>query len=91
MVQCSASLKSWRKQLEQPELKLHVVFSTKGGGPRQTRVLDVAAVEEAVEQAIAVAEQREGRLIDKPDLKQAMNYWRIHTTKIGLKGCHSPP
>ncbi|WP_338884603.1 integrase domain-containing protein [Xenorhabdus sp. TH1] len=89
-VQCSASLKSWRKQLEQPEPKLHVVFGTKGGRPRQTRVLDVAAVKEAVEQAIAIAEQRGGRLIDKPDLKQAMNYWRTHTTRIGLKGCHSP-
>ncbi|WP_071827957.1 integrase domain-containing protein, partial [Xenorhabdus nematophila] len=89
-VQCSASLKSWRKQLEQPEPKLHVVFGTKGGRPRQTRVLDVVAVKEAIEQAIAVAEQRGGRLIDKPDLRQAMNYWRTHTTRIGLKGCHSP-
>ncbi|PHM25811.1 integrase domain-containing protein [Xenorhabdus budapestensis] len=89
-VQCSASLKSWRKQLEQPEPKLQVVFGTKCGRPRQTRVLDVAAVKEAVEQAIIIAEQRNGRLIDKPDLKQAMNYWRAHTTRIGLTGCHSP-
>ncbi|CDH34211.1 integrase domain-containing protein [Xenorhabdus bovienii] len=89
-VQCSASLKSWRKQLEQPEPKLHVVFGTKGGRPRQTSVLDVVAVKAAVEQAIAVAEQRGGKLIDKPDLRQAMNYWRTHTTRIGLKGCYSP-
>ncbi len=89
-VQCSASLKSWRKQLEQPEPKLHVVFGTKGGRPRQTHVLNIAAVKEAVEQAIVVAEQQGGRLIDKPDLRQAMNYWRAHTTKIGLTGCHSP-
>ncbi|MCG3471286.1 integrase domain-containing protein [Xenorhabdus bovienii] len=85
-VQCSASLKSWRKQLEQPEPKLHVVFGTKGGRPRQTRVLDVAAVKEAVEQAIAIAEQRGGKLIDKSDLKQAMTYWRVHITRIGLNG-----
>ncbi len=89
-VQCSASLKSWRKQLAQPEPKLHVVFGTKGGRPRQTRVLNVAAVKEAVEQAITIAEQRDGRLIDKSDLKQAMNYWRTHTTRIGLTGRHSP-
>ncbi|WP_047683301.1 MULTISPECIES: integrase domain-containing protein [Xenorhabdus] len=89
-VQCRASLKSWRKQLEQPEPKLQVVFGTKGGRPRQTRVLDVAAVQASVEQAIIIGEQRNGRLIDKPDLKQAMNYWRTHTTKIGLTGCHSP-
>ncbi|OTA18452.1 DNA-binding protein [Xenorhabdus vietnamensis] len=89
-VQCSASLKSWSKQLDQSEPKLHIVFGTKGGRPRQTRVLDVTAVKEAVEQAIAIAEQRGGRLIDKPDLKQAMNYWRTHTTRIGLTGRHSP-
>ncbi|PHM45530.1 integrase domain-containing protein [Xenorhabdus miraniensis] len=89
-VQCSASLKSWHKQLEQSEPKLHIVFGTKGGRPRQTRVLDVTAVKAVVEQAMAVAEQRGGRLIDKPDLKQAMNYWRTHTTRIGLTGCHSP-
>ncbi|MBE8597412.1 integrase domain-containing protein [Xenorhabdus sp. BG5] len=89
-VQCSASLKSWRKQLEQPEPKLHVVFGTKGGRPRQTRVLDIAAVKVAVEQAIIIAEQRNGRLIDKLDLKQAMNYWRTHTTRIGLTGRYSP-
>ncbi|WP_426578589.1 integrase domain-containing protein [Xenorhabdus stockiae] len=89
-VQCSASLKSWRKQLEQQEPKLHVVFGTKGGRPRQTRVLDIATVKTVIEQAIMIAEQRNGRLIDKPDLKQAMNYWRTHTTKIGLTGQHSP-
>ncbi|MCC8368205.1 integrase domain-containing protein [Xenorhabdus sp. PB61.4] len=89
-VQCSASLKSWLKQLEQPEPKLHIVFGTKGGRPRQTRVLGIAAVKEAVEQAMAIAEQRGGRLIDKPDLRQAMNYWRTHTTKIGLTGRYSP-
>ncbi|KLU14763.1 MULTISPECIES: integrase domain-containing protein [Xenorhabdus] len=89
-VQCSASLKSWRKQLDQPEPKLHVVFGTKGGRPRQTRVLDIVAVKEAVEQAMTIAEQRGGRLIDRPDLKQAMNYWRTQTTRIGLTGCHSP-
>ncbi len=29
-------------------------------------------------------------MIDKPDLRQAMSYWRTHTTRIGLKGGHSP-
>ncbi|PHM69129.1 DNA-binding protein [Xenorhabdus kozodoii] len=47
-------------------------------------------MKEAVEQAIIIAEQRDSKLINKPDLKQAMNYWRTHTTKIGLTGCHSP-
>ncbi|ETS32587.1 DNA-binding protein [Photorhabdus temperata] len=89
-VQCSASLKSWQKQLNQPEPKLHIIFGTKGGRPRQTHVLNVEAVKKAVEKAIEIAEQRGGRLIDKPNLKQAMNYWRAHTTQLGLTGCYAP-
>ncbi|MGS0630428.1 integrase domain-containing protein, partial [Photorhabdus asymbiotica] len=85
-VQCSASLKSWQKQLNQPEPKLHIIFGTKGGRPRQTHVLNVEAVKKTVEKAIEIAEQRSGRLIDKPNLKQAMNYWRAHTTQLGLTG-----
>ncbi|WP_031280574.1 integrase domain-containing protein [Photorhabdus temperata] len=89
-VQCCASLKSWQKQLNQPEPKLHVVFGTKGGRPRQTRVLNMGAVKKAVDKAIEIAEQRGGRLIDKPDLKRAMNYWRAHTAHLGLTGCYAP-
>ncbi|MGJ0625683.1 integrase domain-containing protein [Xenorhabdus bovienii] len=38
-------------------------------------------MKDAVEKAIAIVGQRGGRLIDKSDLKQAMNYWRTQLSE----------
>lgn len=89
-VQCSASLKTWQKQLGQGAERLSVVFGTKGGRPRETRILDRAAVSNVIAQALVIAKQRNGKLIDRADLKTAMNYWRSATTRIGLVGSYSP-
>lgn len=89
-VQCSASLKTWQKQLGQGAERLSVVFGTKGGRPRETRILDRAAVSNVIAQALVIAKQRNGKLIDRADLKTAMNYWRSATTRIGLIGSYSP-
>lgn len=43
-----------------------------------------------MDQALAVAAAHNGRLIDKPDLKSAMNRLRSQTALAGLKGKHSP-
>lgn len=37
-----------------------------------------------------MAENRYGRLIDKPDLKSAMKYWHSQASYIGLTGAYSP-
>lgn len=37
-----------------------------------------------------MAENRYGRLIDKPDLKSAMKYWHSQALYIGLTGAYSP-
>jgi hypothetical protein len=37
-----------------------------------------------------VAEDRHGRLIDKPDLKSAMKYWHSQASRLGLTGAYSP-
>lgn len=89
-VQCSQSLQTWATALERGDEQLMVVFGTKGGRPRQMQVLDREALTQAVNQALAVAAARNGRLIDKPDLKSAMNRWRSQTALAGLKGQYSP-
>ncbi|MBJ7222317.1 MULTISPECIES: integrase domain-containing protein [unclassified Brenneria] len=89
-VQCAQSLRTWKQALDRGESRLTVVFGTKGGRSRETVILDAGAVRKALENALAVAEQRNGRLIDKPDLKSAMKYWHGQASRIGLTGAYSP-
>ncbi|MFP1789451.1 integrase domain-containing protein [Lonsdalea quercina] len=89
-VQCSQSFHTWVAALERGDEQSTVVFGTKAGRPWQTRVLDREALTQTVNQAIAVAAARNGRLIDKPDLKSAINRWRSQTVLAGLKGQSSP-
>lgn len=89
-VQSVQSLNTWRQALGRGETRLTVVFGTKGGRPRETMILDAGAVKKALDNALAMAEDRHGRLIDKPDLKSAMKYWHGQASRIGLTGVYSP-
>ena len=89
-VQSAQSLKTWKQALERGESRLTVVFGTKGGRPRETIILDAIAVKKALDSALTVAENRYGRLIDKPDLKSAMKYWHSQASRLGLTGAYSP-
>ncbi|CAM3618386.1 integrase domain-containing protein [Rouxiella silvae] len=89
-VQCSASLKTWQKELSQGKDKVTIIFGTKGGRARASRVLCRQAITRVIEQAIRYTKLHGGKLIDKPDLRRAMNFWRSATTKIGLIGKYSP-
>ena len=89
-VQSVQSLKTWRQAIERGEPRLTVIYGTKGGRLRETVILDVGAVQKALDNALTVAEQRNGRLIDKPDLKSAMNYWHKQAVSAGLTGAYSP-
>ncbi|EEB9696286.1 DNA-binding protein [Salmonella enterica subsp. enterica] len=89
-VRCCQSLYTWREALARGDTRLTIVFGTKGGRPRDTIIQDTGAVKKALDTAIAVAERRNGRLIDKPDLKRALKYWRNHTSRMGLTGEYSP-
>ncbi|ELR4953292.1 integrase domain-containing protein [Salmonella enterica] len=89
-VQCCQSLKTWKQALERGETRLTVVFGTKGHRPRETIIQDTGAVKKALDNALAVAEQRNGRLIDLPSLQQAMNYWRREIAQAGLTGIYTP-
>ncbi|HCS7457632.1 TPA: integrase domain-containing protein [Escherichia albertii] len=89
-VQSVQSLRTWKQAIERGETRLPVVYGTKGGRPRETVILDAGAVRKALENALTVAEQRDGRLIDRSDLKSAMNYWRKQAVSVGLTGAYSP-
>lgn len=89
-VQSCQSLKTWQTALANGATKLKVVFGTKGGRPRETTVLDRTKVINAVNNALAIAEQHNGKLINKPTLKQSMTYWRNHCSSIGLMGKLAP-
>lgn len=89
-VQSVQSLKTWRQALDRGDTRLTVVFGTKGGRPRETIILDAVAVRKALDNALAVSEDRHGRLIDKPDLKSAMKYWHSQASRLALTGAYSP-
>lgn len=89
-VQCCQSLKTWRQAMARGETRLTVVFGTKGHRPRETIIQDTGAVKKALDNALSVAEQRNGRLIDQPSLQKAMNYWRGALAEAGLTGNYTP-
>ena len=53
-------------------------------------MIDREAVRQAVKEALNIAGKRDGHLIDKPDLKSAMDYWHNQAARIGLAGAYSP-
>ena len=89
-VQSCQSLQTWQRALTNNADKLTVVFGTKGGRPRETAIIDRQRAKNAVNTALQIAQQQNGRLIDKPNLKQAMTYWRNQCRAIGLIGEISP-
>ncbi|EIQ78101.1 phage integrase family protein [Shigella flexneri 1235-66] len=89
-VQCCQSLKAWKQALERGETRLTVVFGTKGHRPRETIIQDTGAVKKTLDNALSVAELRNGRLIDQPSLQKAMNYWRGALAEAGLTGNYTP-
>ncbi len=89
-VQSAQSLRTWKQALDRGDTRLTVVFGTKGGRHREAMILEAVAVRKALDNALAVAEDRHGRLIDKPDLKSAMKYWHSQASRLGLTGAYSP-
>lgn len=89
-VQSWQSMKTWQKALQQGKTTLHVVFGTKGGRPRDVHIINPQQTLQVVNNALTIMQQQNGKLIDKPSLKQAMNYWRNSTYRLGLTGQLSP-
>lgn len=89
-VQSCQSMKTWQKALQQGKTTLHVVFGTKGSRPRDVHIINQQQTLQAVNNALTIMARQNDKLIDKPSLKQAMNYWRNSTYRLGLTGQISP-
>ncbi|CDG89905.1 integrase domain-containing protein [Xenorhabdus bovienii] len=89
-VEAYKSLVTWKKTLENGHTSVRVVFGTKGGHPRQTAILDSAALHHAIDYAERAQVERSGRLIDKPTVHQAINRYRYVVRSAGLVGKQAP-
>ncbi|WP_047684086.1 integrase domain-containing protein, partial [Xenorhabdus sp. NBAII XenSa04] len=69
-VEAYKSLATWKKALENGQTSVRVIFGTKGGRPRQTTILDRAALQHAIAYAEREQAERGGKLIDKPTITQ---------------------
>ncbi len=89
-VQAAKSVKTWKQAILRGEDTVRVIFGTKGGRARDTRVIEREKVVSAINNAIAYAEKHNGKLIDKPSLKQAMTrYINVTRRDGGLVGKES--
>lgn len=89
-VQSCQSMKTWQKALQKGQTTIHIIFGTKGGRPRDVHIINPQQTLQVVNNALTIMAQQNGKLIDKPNLKQAMNYWRNSTYRLGLTGQISP-
>ncbi|HEI9873497.1 TPA: integrase domain-containing protein [Morganella morganii] len=89
-VQSVKSLKTWQQALLRGEARVRVVFGTKGGRPRDTTVIDRDKMLHAVNHALTVAAAQNGRLVDRPELKSAIDRYRNVARKAGLTGKSAP-
>ena len=87
-IMASKSLMSWRKALI-AEKPLRVLFGTKGGRPRDVALANGARALRAVQAAIALADKQNNNIIDKSNLKSAMQRYTRIMHKAGAIGKYS--
>lgn len=88
-VQSITSLKTWKRQLKKGEV-IRVIFGTKGGRARDTRVVNAENALAAVDFGLDRIRETNGKLIDKPNLKTAMNRYTNVLKNNGCVGAFSP-
>lgn len=89
-VQSVKSLKTWNKQIETGKESLRIIFGTKTGKPRDATIHDRNRAHQAINIALSVSKKRGGKLIDKPNLKSAMNKFHNEAKALGMVGKESP-
>lgn len=89
-IQSAKSLDTWKRTLDKGGNKINVVFGTKGGRSRETTIVDRERVLQAVNYALKYTQEHEGKLVDKPDMRSAMDRYRNVLRRAGMTGEHSP-
>lgn len=88
-VQSAKSLTTWSKHLKQGQNRLTIIYGTKGGRKREATIHNSPKVAQAIQFATTVTKYREGVLINKNNLKSAMNYFSNTSRLLELTGQHS--
>lgn len=89
-VEACKSLSTWKRAVVNGDKSVRVVFGTKGGRPRDTTIIDRDEALRAIIYAEKSASERNGKLIDKPGIHQAINRYRYFVRKAGLIGEKAP-
>ncbi|HIC6967259.1 integrase domain-containing protein [Salmonella enterica] len=89
-VESCKSVMTWRRAIETGHNSVRVVFGTKGGRPRNTVIVDRDAVKRAISYAENVMKENNGKLIDRPDIRKAIDTYRYHVRRAGLTGEKAP-
>lgn len=89
-VESCKSITTWKRALETGQNSVRVVFGTKGGRPRDTIIIDRVALKHAINYAEKVMGKNNGKLIDKPDVRKAIDRYRYHVRRVGLVGEKAP-
>jgi hypothetical protein len=89
-IESCKSISTWKRALESGQDSVRVVFGTKGGRPRDTVIIDRIALKHAIHYAEKVMDKNNGKLIDKPDVRKAIDRYRYHVRRVGLVGEKAP-
>ncbi|EBS4548518.1 DNA-binding protein [Salmonella enterica] len=89
-VQSCKSVMTWKRAIDTGHNSVRVVFGTKGGRPRNTVIVDRDAVSWAISYAENVMKENNGKLIDRPDVRKAIDTYRYHVRRAGLTGEKAP-
>ncbi|KHT26731.1 DNA-binding protein [Pectobacterium carotovorum subsp. carotovorum] len=89
-IQSVKSLKTWQKALQNGDEKVRIVFGTKGGRPRDTTIIEREKLINAVNNAIHITSENNGRLINRPALHLAIEQYRNIVREAGLVGKYAP-
>ncbi|MFV8810463.1 integrase domain-containing protein [Yersinia enterocolitica] len=89
-IQSVKSLKTWQKAILNQQEKIRVVFGTKGGRPRDTTIINRDALAKVVNDAIKIAADNNGKLMDKMGIHLAIERYRNIVRDAGLVGQYAP-
>lgn len=89
-IEACKSVPTWKRALESGQNSVRVIFGTKGGRPRDTIIIDRDAVKAAITYAEKIMQTQDGKLVDRPDIKKAINTYRHQVRQAGLTGKKAP-